>query len=338
MDVTDDKTNWNEIATILCEALPQVDEVLGQENMPISARPLKAFDIVRDMMLEVSDYKTFYLSEVHGRMQIIIHDWYRRRYGNTVDDDKVGVFVSMLLVHETPFTMRVPKNFKTSAEEPNMIWISFPASVLAEEDPLNWIESKDVVSVMSCEELDILREKALEIANLVRSIGYDTRSLEYDENLNITELANSVRADLQSSARNLCEQNEAGLRSAVWDASQATEKALKLLIWRKGQEPPYTHDLSELADQAECLGAEVIDREKLALIPSGTDATNVRYGGNITLSEAVDAYNAALSIIRQVLFEAKPNTEYNMRNARIKIKRPPWFDFDISAFREDLSS
>ena len=178
----------------------------------------------------------------------------------------------------------------------------------------------------------------MEIANLVRSIGYDTRALEYDENLNITELASSVRSDLQSSARNLCEQNKAGLRSASWDASQATEKVLKLLIWRKGQEPPYTHNLSELADQAEGLGSEVIDRVKLALIPSGADATTLRYGGDITLSEAVGTYNAALSIIRQVLFEAKPNTKYNMREARFKIKRPPWFDFDISAFREELSS
>ena len=336
--MTDDMTNWKEIATHLCEALPQVDGFLSQKNVPIPARPLKAFDIVRDMMLEVSDYKTFYLSEVHGRMQIIIDEWYRRRYGNAVDDDKDGVFASMLLVYETPFAMRVPKNFKTSADEPNMVWIGFPASVQAEEDPLNWIAIKDVVGGLSNEEQVIVRKKALEIANLVRSIGYDTRALEYDENLNITELASSVRSDLQSSARNLCEQNKAGLRSASWDASQATEKVLKLLIWRKGQEPPYTHNLSELADQAEGLGSEVIDRVKLALIPSGADATTLRYGGDITLSEAVGTYNAALSIIRQVLFEAKPNTEYNMREARFKIKRPPWFDFDISAFREELSS
>ena len=90
--MTDDMTNWKEIATHLCEALPQVDGFLSQKNVPIPARPLKAFDIVRDMMLEVSDYKTFYLSEVHGRMQIIIDEWYRRRYGNAVDDDKDGVF------------------------------------------------------------------------------------------------------------------------------------------------------------------------------------------------------------------------------------------------------
>ena len=335
--MTDDIGNWKEIATILHEALPQIDDALSKANTPISARKLKAFDFVRDMMLEVSDYKAFLISEAHGRFQIILDDWYRDRYGDAVDDDEDG-FVSMLLVHGTPFAMRVPKIFKTSTDDSNMVWIGFPASVQEEEDPLCWIQSRSVVSSMSSEELDVVGKAASETANLVRSIGFDVRSLEHEENSSIAELAGSVRADLQSSARNLCERNGAGLRSATWDASQATEKALKLLILRKGQTPPHSHDLSKLADRAESLGAEAIDRAKLALIPSGSDATGIRYGGDMTLSEATDAYGAVLSIIRQVVFEASPDTKNNMREARFKIQRPPWFDFDTSAFREKLRS
>ena len=184
-----------------------------------------------------------------------------------------------------------------------------------------------------------LRSSALETANLVRSIGFDVRSLEYDEeDVTIAELAGLVRADIQNSARNLCDRSKAGLHSAAWDASQATEKALKLLIRRKGQTPLYTHKLSDLADQAECLDAEAINREKLALIPSGNYATDIRYGGNMMLSEAANAYGAALSVIRQIVFEAKPNSAYNVREGRIKIQLPPLFDFDISAFSEKLRS
>ena len=333
-----DIKDWKKIASILHEALPQIDQALSQANVPISVRKLKAFDIVRDTMLEVSDYEAFLLSEAHGRYLIIIGDWYRDRYGNAVDYDEDGVFVSMLLVRGTPFAMRVPKDFKTSTDETNMVWIGFPASVQAEEDPLSWIQRRGVVDGLSSEELDVVRKAALETANLVRSIGFDVRSLENDENLNIAELAASVRVDLQSSARNLCGQNEAGLRSAAWDASQATEKALKLLIWRKGQTPPYTHELSTLADRAESLGAGAIDRIKLALILSGRDATDIRYGGDMTLSKAADAYGAALAMIRQIVFEAKPGTEYNVREARFKIRRPPWFDFDTSAFSKKLRS
>ena len=334
--MTDDIKDWKKVAAILREAIPQIDEVLSRANVPISARKLKAFELVRDTMLQVSDYKTFLLSEAHGRFLIIIEDWYRDRYGDAVDDDEDGSFVSMVLVHGTPFAMRVPKDFKTSTDEPNMVWIGFPASVQAEEDPLGWIQSRGVVGGLSSEEMDVVRKAALDTANLARSIGFDVRSLEHEENLSIVELAGSVRADLQSSARNLCERNEAGLRSTAWDASQATEKALKLFVRRKGQTPRPIHILSELADRAESLGGEAIDRVKLALIPSGPDATNIRYGGDMTLSKAVDAYGAALSIIRQVVFEAKPDTKYNVREARFKIQRPPWFDFDTSAISAKL--
>ena len=336
--MTGDIKDWKKIAAILHEALPQIDQALSQENVMISARKLKAFDIVRDTMREVSDHKAFLLSEAHGRILTIIGDWYLDRYGDAVDDHEDGSFVSMLVVHRTPFTMRVPKYFKTSTDEPNMVWIGFPASVQAEEDPLGWIQNKGVVEGLSSEELVVFKKAALETTNLVRSIGFDVRLLEHDEDFSVAKLAGSVRADLQNSARNLCARAEAGLRSAMWDAAQATEKALKLLIRRKGQTPPHTHELSALADLAENLGAKAIGRVKLALIPSGKDATGIRYGGDITLSKATGAYGAALSIIRQVVFEAKPETEYNGREARIKIKRPPWFDFDTRAFSKKLRS
>ena len=265
---------------------------------------------------------------------VIIGDWYRNRYGDLAGDE--DAFLSALLVHGTPFIMRVPKRFKIPAEEPRMIWIGYPASVQEEEDPLDWIQSKGVVGGLSGDELDSVRKAASETANLVRSIGFDIRSLEQGDDLNIAQLAGSVRADIQSSARNLCERNEAALRSAAWDASQATEKATKLLIRRYGQTPPNIHKLLELAKQAECLGAQAIDPMHLALIPSGSKATNIRYGGDITLAEAADAYSAALSVIQQITFEVKPDTEYNIREARFKLQRPPWFDFDTRRFSQTL--
>ena len=149
--MTDDIRDWKDIVAILHEELPQIDDALSQANTPISARKLKAFDIVQHTMLKVSDYKAFLLSEAPGRFRVIIDDWYRDRYGDAVDDDE-DVFVSILLIHGTPFAIRVPKNFNTSADHANMVWIGFPASVQAEEDPLNWIQSKSVVSRLSSKE------------------------------------------------------------------------------------------------------------------------------------------------------------------------------------------
>ncbi len=244
----------------------------------------------------------------------------------------------MMVIHGTPFPMRVPKNFKTTAEEPNMVWIGFPASVQAEEDPLQWMENKGVVEGLSQREEEEARKAAKETANLIRSIWFDLRALEYESDADVSDLAGAIGSDLQASARHLCERSDAGLRSAGWDTSQATEKALKLFIRRKGQPPPFSHDLERLAACAEGLGALPIDRGTLAAIPSNRDATDMRYGGDVTLSAAKAAYEAALPIIRDLLFEAKPDTEYNVREARFKIQRPPWFDFDTEGFSAQVRS
>lgn len=329
---------WKKIAAILHEALPEIDKALSQANTPISSRKLKAFEIVQETMLEVSDYKAFLASDAHGRFLIIIEDWFRDRYGEAVVSVDESVFVSAVLVHGTPFLMHVPSNFKTSADKSNMAWVGFPASVQPEENVLGWIRSGGVAERLSESERLALNETAGRTANLIRSIGFDLRSLENEMDADIADLASSVRSNLQGSARHLCERSEAGLRMAAWDASQATEKALKLLIRRKGQIPKQTHILQDLADGVETLGSSAVDRVELAKIPSGRDATSMRYGGEITLTRSFAAYESALSIAQSVLFEAKPETQYNVREARFKIQRPPWFNFDIETFTKQLRS
>lgn len=336
--MTDNIKDWRHIAAILHEALPEIDRILSQPNTPISTRRLKAFDIIQDSMLEVSDREAFLVSEAHGRFLIIIETWFRERYGNAVDSDTEDNLVALVTVHETPFAMNVPKNFKAAAEEDNMVWVAFPASVQKEEDPLGWIADQSVLTALTPYERKEVRASATEIANFIRSIGYDLRSLEYEPDADICDLAGAVATDLQASARHLCERSAAGLRASAWDISQATEKALKLLIRRKGQTPPFTHDLQKLADRVEALRAVTINRTELDKIPSKDAATGMRYGGEITLADAMAAYRAALPIIRDLLFEAKPDAKVNAREARFKIQRPPWFDFDTQVFRDQIRS
>ena len=221
----EDLGNWKRVAEILHEALPQIDQALSQANVPISSRKSTAFDIVRDTMLEVSDQKAFLLSEAHGRFLVIIEDWYRARYGAAVDD-REGDFESMLLIHGTPFAMRVPKRFGLFSGEPNTVWIGYPASVQAEEDPLGWIQNRGAIRGLSNSQLGTVRKSALETANLIRSISFDIQAIENDANLSIAKLAASVRADLQSSARNLCAQNDAGLRSSSRNGKSHPEHQL----------------------------------------------------------------------------------------------------------------
>ena len=326
---------WMAAEEGLDEFLPIIDEELARTNMPISERPHEAFKLVQKTMLKISDHVAFMWSDVYGRFLVIISDWYRRRFGDAVAAEK-DRFVASILVHGTPFVMRVPKYFNTPDDDPSCVWIGFPATVQAEENPLDWILERDVIDGLSEYELIEMQRSATAIANLVRSIGFDVWRLASMENPSIAALATAIRGDLQSSALSLCERDDGSLRSSAWLASQATEKALKVYLERKGHNAPRTHDLFRLASLVEKRGSRGIDRSKLALVPSGKEAIEIRYEGHVSLADAFGAYDAALAIVSQLVFDTKPDEKFNLREARFKMKRAPWFKFDVEAFRESI--
>lgn len=336
--MTENVEQWHRIAALLHEALPEIDNALSQANVPISDRKLKAFDIVRETMLEVSDEEAFLISDARGRFLVIIAEWYRGRYGAAVELDDDDQITAVAMVHNTPFALRVPKTFRIPPDDEGRIWLGFPASVQKEENPLDWFENQTVVKALHETERQTLRQAVTATTNLVRSIGFDLRALAYDPDADISDLAGAIGTDLQAGARHLCQQNQAGLRASGWDLSQATEKSLKLLIRRKGVVPAHTHDLAKLADRAEELGAAPIDRAKLALIPSKSDATNMRYGGMVTLETAAATYFTGLELVQGLLLEATPDTKYNVRELRMQLKRPPWFGFDVDGFIATMRS
>ena len=104
----------------------------------------------------------------------------------------------------------------------------------------------------------------------------------------------------------------------------------------KGHTPPSIHVLSELATWTKSLGAKTIDWGKLRIVPSGKRAADIRYEGEITLSQATGVCRAALSIIRQVVFKAGRDIKLDFREGRILMRRPPYFDFDTDEFSKQL--
>ena len=126
--MVDEIQNWKTIAAIVHEALRQIDPLLSQENVPISARKLKAFDILQNAILEVPDYEKFWRSTAYGRFLVVIDDWYRDRYGNdAVHNDEDKVFVSALLVHGTPFACQSQEFFKRlGMSQTRFGWDSLP--------------------------------------------------------------------------------------------------------------------------------------------------------------------------------------------------------------------
>lgn len=331
----DSGDQWQGIAQTVYDALEYIDPLLAQENLPISKRKSRAFELIRETMMEISDYEAFLISDAHGRFLIIIGDWYEQRYGDVAkSDDKYSM--AMVLIHETPFLLAVPHTFITPGED-NTQWLDFPASVQPEENPLDWIRGGPDLSRKSDEMIDELTERVTQTATKIRSIFFDVRSLNSEtQSEEIRSLAASSLANLESAARYLCARGDADLGHAGSEISQSVEKALKCYIRRKGQIPKATHDLAKLAEHAERVGGVGIDRTELNLIPSGSDAASIRYEGHYALRDALVAYEAALELVKQIVYEARPELKYNLRQARFQIQTPPWFDFDTTAFKKKL--
>ena len=327
---------WREVAGYLAEVLPQIDEVLGESNVPLAERSTRALRLLMKHMIRIDgDHEDSLLRSVHGRLQFIVDEWYQNRYGGAFDAERPH-YETLIVIHASPFLLRVPHIFSTPGDEEGTVWFGVPASVQEEEDPLSWIlGGPDILSLSEHERSD-LQAQATDAAASIRSIACDLQGFKPVAQPVEGDLSTSIMADLGGAARDLCGRDAGKLRKAGWEISQAVEKTLKLFVYRSGKTPKRTHDLKELAIHAEALGLSRIDRSLLSRIPSGHQATDMRYGGSYSLSDGLGAYFAALEIIRPTVFAVRDRTEYDVRNARFLIKHSPRFEFDTYAFSESI--
>lgn len=332
--MTDDD-KWHQVASTFRDALPQFDEALSQANIPLSERNMKALELIMEHMVKVNDFKEFLVSEDYARFVALVDDWYRERYGAAINDGK-RTFPSLVVVYGTAFPLHVPLTFSKPGDEEGTVWVGSPASVQDEEDPLSWIVNGPNVDKMTSPERDKLARQASNTASSIRSINFNLKTIQSDTKKMHRDLASAVTANLRAAAPELCSQEQGLLRNAGWELSQATEKALKLYIRRNGGSPKNTHVLSDLADDAGQCGTIKLDRRALALIPSGNQAVNLRYGGNYTIEEGLKAYRSSLEIIEKLAFAIQTKGKYNVREARFLLKKPPWFTYDTRSFLKAL--
>lgn len=335
-DKEQEAATWRIIATRIRDALPQIDALLSEHDVPLGRRRSQAIDFVRDHMLETNaDIGTLIITEAYARIVGLIDDWYRERYGAADKLDK-DIFASLIFLFDTPFAFDVPLTFTKLGDEKGSAWFAWPAQVQPEENPLDWIINGPNLAELAESARLKLADFATKRANTLRAINFDLRTVAHGPHHEQAELARMIVADLKTAATAL----RSSEPSAGWNISQATEKALKLYIRVKGGTPKNIHILSDLADHADhadSLGSHRIDRSCFDKIPSGTQAVGLRYGGTFSWMQGEAAYAAALDIIERLAAEVEIKTEYNVRNARFLLK-PPWFGFDTEAFLKKVKS
>jgi hypothetical protein len=272
------------------------------------------------------------LSPLHGRIQFIVGEWFRAKYTVSLDDQH-ELLEAVVLLHGSPHAFRVPKRFSKVGDEPGTSWVALPVSVQPEEIATDWIVGS--LESLSPQALDNLRADAERVANHIRSICYSIMVISNGGTGEHFEMAETILADLQTAAKELCSHDPAQTRNSSWHVSQAVEKCMKLFLKAKGQTPPHTHDLRTLADLCECCGANAIDRGHLLAVPSGKAAADLRYGGDWSVALAISAYQHAIGLIDDLAQQATPDLEFDARNLRLLLK-PSWFEFEVGEFTDFL--
>ncbi|MGO4393409.1 hypothetical protein AB4Z46_18805 [Variovorax sp. M-6] len=316
-------STFDDIVAIL---LPEIDEGLASHGESLPTRPHRAATfIVEHCIVEISgESKDKYLTKPwFGALLAAVIDWYRKVYGEAMKSRPAQSHTAVVAIRSTPTALDVPLTVSTPIAEDNTFWITFAASVLPGENPLDWLVRPPKLSELSEEQLKQATSSATSTSELVRRISNGLMTIG-NQSARALKHASLVLPHLQAAAQNILQPNRNGFSSAIWEANFATENAIKCHLLLAGvSKVPSVHDVRQLdslaADSHRSAELEVA----VSVMPSGKDAVKHRYGelGDAPMSHAMEAYRASLVVCRHYANAIPP--KMRLENARLKMKVPP---------------
>lgn len=284
------------------EQLPFIDDLLSRSHAPLHSRPFEASCVfVREVILDVSDgSKEKFLEQPWFKaLFAAARAWYTERYGAALNPPRAPLR-SAILLGGVAFALHVPRTTQRPHEDGVSAWLTFPSQVQDSESPLTWIVSPPNLAAFGESERSGIHAQVVEHAAALRTIWLDVGSAAASDSV-AEALAEKVLVHLQASADRLLESRGAELRLAIWDAHQAVESILKLLVRQRSGTHPATHRLDELIGQVAFSAGAAVDLGLLAQLPSAARVIALRAGEgpDESLDKAFATYGAALRLTRQ---------------------------------------
>lgn len=250
-----------------------IDTDLQTKGVPISHRPLEAVnDISRRLGVhspfDIKDKPSNPDSYAPGELGRAIYEWYMERYGDKARHDMDLGKVAFWLRGDV-WLMKIPIVF----DWPNVDILSFVHSLKPHL-------SHDL-TVSETDEIKRVFRLATE--------AFTYMLMKKPLHILLTQSLSDHRSAVDS--LNPPEPNPG---QSKWASLQATEKIIKAFMTSKQRKPTFTHDLIKIAEEAEALGLNPVDRNLIAQIQC---SPNTRYGEEpITTQEAILAHLSALQV------------------------------------------
>jgi hypothetical protein len=214
------------------ELLPDIDAVLAERDVPLPHRPHRAaMYIVEHCIVNLpDDIKSGYLTKAwFGSLLASVYDWYTKIYGKAMRARVGSESTAVILIRQTPFLLSIPLSTHTAQASDGTFWITLPADILPEEDPLLWIAEPPSLSELTDDQLEALVQQARSCVQSIRQISNVLMSINHacDRARRHSSL---ILPYLEAAARQIARQDPLSSSCAIWDANFAAEQAMKCYL------------------------------------------------------------------------------------------------------------
>ena len=311
---------------LLREALPWIDQKFMKDGKSVPSRPLAAARIiVEHFLVEIKgDTKDNYLSKLWFKgIYDPICRWYEARYGEELIRSRYEQTRGLVLYLGASLLFRMPLVIHDPPGQDGTTWLRFPNEVLAEERPLDWLETPPPLANMPAKRKNSLEDATRYIANSLRAININLKTADLEET-SLQAMAKSVLRHLEKAAIDAAAEDHGASSLAIWELQMACEKTMKTYLIQKGITFPQTHDLRVLQKLAvESAGFDHTE-VPMASIPTEKRVIAWRYSElePPKPSEFYRCYEAALALCR--IYTNQIPRKYNFSNFAVQLKRPPW--------------
>lgn len=322
--------NQNTTATfddIAAALMPDIDEGLASHGEPLLERPYRAavFIVEHCIKVESESKDEYHIKPWFGALLAAVIDWYDKVYGEAMRLRSPQCHTAVIAIRHTPTALEIPLTVRSPIAKDNTFWLTFAASILPDENPLDWLVRPPKLPELSEVQLEQAKSSATVTVELVRRISNGLLTVG-NQSQRALQHAALVLPHLQSAAQSILQPDWRGFSTAIWEANFAAENAIKCYLRQVNTtlSVPTVHDVSQLDLLAKDLHHPSELDVAISVMPSGKNAVKYRYGelGEVSLIDAMKIYQASLVICRYYA-NAIPPKRFKFENARVRMKVPP---------------
>jgi len=316
----------DEFAKAVRERLPQIDQILADQNMRLGVRPLNAaIHFVEYWILDIKGgtKDEFWNQRWFAILFWHIRNWYKEFYGERLDSSKERL-PGIVFINGTPFKLSIGAT-RSEVEEPGKsAWLVFPVGAHATETLDGWFESPPNLSVLARNDREALEAQVLQIIAATRGLNLDLMTAELSDDV-LQVFRSSIVVHLENAVNAATRNSQESMSVAMWELHLMTEKSIKLVLKQRGA-CPNTHDLAELRALVDAIvDSSSIGEEFKNTLPK-SQAIAFRYcdGGLVSADAFFKLYLSSLAIA--AFYAEQLQRSMSVRNGRILLKKPPWLE------------